>query len=283
MIFGITTGARGVPRSAWRRILCLAVLFVGGLLLVIGCRHAPLAAEAQSFRLMTYNIHHAEGIDGKIDVLRIAQVIQREKADIVALQEVDKGVERTARRDLAAEIAELAGMSSVFSNNFAFQGGQYGNALLTRFPVLRATNAHYAMLREGEQRGLLQVVLRVHGRELVVMNTHIDHRPDDSERFLNTGAMAANARLYGARPLLLCGDFNDQPSSRVYAKLSETFADTWLLAGVGEGFTFSSAQPRRRIDYIWCSKGDGLVPRKVWVASTDASDHLPLVAEFTWR
>lgn len=52
---------------------------------------------------MTYNIHHGEGLDGKVDLLRIAEVIKRERADVVGLQEVDKGVERTARRDRSSE------------------------------------------------------------------------------------------------------------------------------------------------------------------------------------
>ena len=55
----------------------------------------------------------------------------------MALQEVDKGVERTARQDLGAQLAQLTGLECVFSNNYHFQGGEYGNAVLTRFPVVR--------------------------------------------------------------------------------------------------------------------------------------------------
>src|SRR5262249_7003846 len=158
---------------------------------------------AQPFRVMTYNIHHGEGLDGKIDLLRIADVIKREGADIVALQEVDKGVERTARRDLPAELAELTGMSCVFSNNFHYQGGEYGNAVLTRLPILRATNTHYKMLRVGEQRGLLQLVLEVRGRELLLLATHIDYRPDDLERLLNVGEIEEAVRRQPGRPVIV--------------------------------------------------------------------------------
>ncbi|MGZ5544081.1 MAG: endonuclease/exonuclease/phosphatase family protein, partial [Limisphaerales bacterium] len=112
---------------------------------------------AEMFRVMTYNIHHGEGLDHKVDLPRIAALIKREKADIVALQEVDKGVTRTDRRDLTAELAKLTGMTGVFSNNHYFQGGEYGNAILSRFPVLTLTNLHYQMLRKDEQRGVLQV------------------------------------------------------------------------------------------------------------------------------
>ena len=85
---------------------------------------------------MSYNVHHGEGSDGRIDLERIAAVIKEEKADLVALQEVDRGVLRSGKRDLPAELAKLTGMSVFFENNFGYQGGEYGNAILTRLPVL---------------------------------------------------------------------------------------------------------------------------------------------------
>src|SRR5439155_12093386 len=146
-------------------------LAIGLAMSLVGCATTPKTEATKTFRVMTYNIHHGEGLDGKVDLLHISDVIKREQADIVALQEVDKGVARTARRDLPAELAALTGMTCVFSNNFHYQGGEYGNAVLTRFPIVRWTDAHYQMIRPGEQRGLLQLTLRVHGRELVFMNT----------------------------------------------------------------------------------------------------------------
>ncbi len=259
------------------------MLFAGLMILNEGCKSRSSPPETQTFRVMTYNLHHGEGLDKRIDLLRIAEVIKREGADIVALQEVDKGVERTARRDLPGELAELTGMSCVFSNNYAFQGGEYGNAVLTRFPVIRFANTHYKMAREGEQRGLLQVVLQVHGREIAFLNTHVDYRPDDSERLMNAAEIKVVAGQYGSRPIILCGDFNDVPGSRLYAKLDEIFDDAWQSIGKGAGLTFSADQPRKRIDYIWISKGLQIVPRRIWVAESEGSDHLPLVAELGWR
>src|SRR6185295_11676569 len=124
----------------------LVALLVG---LSAGCASQKANLLPAPFRVMTYNIHHGEGADGRVDLLRVAEVVKQEKADIVALQEVDKGVERTKRRDLPAELAALTGMTCVFSNNFHYQGGEYGNAVLTRFPVLRWDNTHYQMLRRG--------------------------------------------------------------------------------------------------------------------------------------
>jgi endonuclease/exonuclease/phosphatase family metal-dependent hydrolase len=229
---------------------------------------------------MTYNIHHGEGLDGKVDLERIARLIRQEGADIVALQEVDQGVARTARRDFPAELARLTGFTCVFSNNHAFEGGQYGNAILSRFPVKQWTNLHYRMLRTGEQRGLLQAVLEVSGRELAFLNTHIDHRSDDAERWFNVGEIEAVAKQYPGKPIILCGDFNDVPGSRVHRRISQTFDDAWAIVGEGEGFTSPAEAPRRRIDYVWFVRGGPFKPARAWVVSSDASDHRPVVVEF---
>jgi endonuclease/exonuclease/phosphatase family metal-dependent hydrolase len=229
---------------------------------------------------MTYNIHHGEGQDGKVDLLRIAQLIKEQNADIVGLQEVDKGVERTQRRDLPAELAALTGMTCIFSNNFNHQGGEYGNAVLTKFPIKRMNNLHYKMLRPGEQRGILQLVLDVRGREVVYLNTHIDYRPDDSERWSNVSEIEALVDKYRGKPIIMTGDFNDFPESRVCRRIATTFHDTWRLVGAGDGFTIPVNHPRRRIDYLWISKDGALTPQRAWVPKSDASDHLPVVAEF---
>lgn len=234
-------------------------------------------------RVMTYNIHHGEGLDKKVDLKRIADLIKREQADLVGLQEVDKGMERTARRDLGAELAALTGLTCVFSNNYSIQGGEYGNAILTRFPVKQATNTHFTKVNEVEQRGILQLVLDLRGRDLVFMTTHIDHRRDDAARWSNVGEIEALAKSHAGKPIILCGDFNDVPSSRVCRRLAETFDDTWARVGQGDGFTIPAVKPNRRIDYIWISKEGSLLPRKAWVPHSEASDHLPLVAEFDFK
>lgn len=251
--------------------------------ILVGCSTHSMQTKPLPLRVMTYNIHHGEGLDGKVDLLRIAELIQREGADIVALQEVDKGVGRTARRDFPAELAALTGMTCVFSNNFSYQGGEYGNAVLSRFPVVRVTNTPYQMLRTGEQRGLLQLVLDVRGRELVFMNTHIDYRPDDAERWLNVGEIETCVQSYAGRPIILCGDFNTTPESRVYRRLHERLDDTWARVGQGDGLTIPAQKPTQRIDYIWIARDQSLMPLRIWVPQSDASDHLPVVAEFRFR
>jgi endonuclease/exonuclease/phosphatase family metal-dependent hydrolase len=254
-----------------------------------GCSvHNPASPAAatrapKSFRVMSYNIHHGEGMDGKVDLQRIADLIQAEGADLVALQEVDKGTQRTDRRDLGAELAALTGMTCVFSNNFHYQGGEYGNAVLSRFPVKRWTNRHFQMLKPAEPRGLLQVVVDLPGGEMVFMSTHLDFSGDGVNRWSSVGEIEAVLPQYAGLPVILCGDFNDVPTSRVYRRLSETFDDTWVRAGAGDGFTIAANRPNKRIDYIWVSRNAPFTPVKAWVPSSLASDHLPVVAEFQFH
>jgi len=268
------------PALGRTRLYTIAdALAIAGVLFA-GCVSNSSSPRVASFRVMTYNIHHGEGLDGKVDLARIAEVIKRERADIVALQEVDRGVARTQRRDLSAELAALTGMSCVFSNNFHYQGGEYGNAVLTRFPILHATNLHYTMLRTNEQRGLLQLTLDAGGRPLVFMNTHIDFRGDDSERLLNVSQIASVVKGHSGKPIVLCGDFNDTPGSRTYQRLTESFTDTWQAVGAGAGLSYPAERPGKRIDYIWVAKNGHIMPTQATVISTDASDHLPVLVEF---
>lgn len=244
---------------------------------------ATAAPGPATLRVMTYNIQHGAGADEKIDLLRTAEAIKHEHPDIVALEEVDKGVARTGQRDLTAELAAMTGMTGYFSNNFYFQGGMYGNAVLTRFPILYATNTHYQMIRPKEQRGIIQLILDVDGRKVLFMVTHIDYRRDNQERLLNVAEIKRIITQYQSMPMILCGDFNDFPGTPVYNGMKERFDDTWGLVGQGDGFTYPSPKPRNRIDYIWISKDKSVVPVKAWVPITEASDHRPLVADFQLR
>jgi endonuclease/exonuclease/phosphatase family metal-dependent hydrolase len=254
----------------------LLVFLMAGLgIAITGCRST--AQSNSTIRVMTWNIHHGEGMDKRVDIERIAKLIRQEGADVVALQEVDKGVDRTQRRDLSAEIAALTHMSVVFSNNYAFQGGEYGNAILSRYPVLSTENLHYQKVNETEQRGLLKAVLDVNGIHIAVFNTHLDHRRPDAARWSNVSEIENAVSPCGSMPVIVCGDFNSPPEGRVYERLSKTFDDCWEIAGNGEGFTIPSEHPNRRIDYIWIRKNRGVRAIKAAVPESLASDHRPLV------
>src|SRR5690606_14987157 len=92
-------------------------------------------AEPLRVRVMAYNIHHCLGIDGELDVERIAGVINAANPDLVTLQEVDNRTERSDRVDQAAELGRLTGMHARFGRAIDHQGGEYGQAILSRWPI----------------------------------------------------------------------------------------------------------------------------------------------------
>lgn len=254
------------------RTRLLALTFV-----LLGCS-APAPDPDATIVVATWNIHHGRGLDDLVDVARIADELRATGADIVALQEVDVGVARSGRIDIPAELAQRLSMTSVFGKNIDYQGGDYGNAILSRFPVEEAKNHHYRMLREGEQRGLLSARLRTSHGPLVVMATHLDYRPDDSERLSNAAEIEELTAELDA-PAVLCGDFNDLPGSAVHAALAADWTDAWIAAGVGDGATYPAAAPRKRIDWLLVRTDGRLRPVRAEVPATAASDHRALVVE----
>jgi endonuclease/exonuclease/phosphatase family metal-dependent hydrolase len=233
------------------------------------------APAARELRVMTFNIHHAEGVDGRIDVGRIAQLIRDARADVVGLQEVDRGVERSGRRDLLKEIADLAGLRLAFGKNLDHQGGDYGNALLTSRPIVSEGNRPLPNATAGEQRGVLQVVLDVDGTQVLVLTTHLDHRRADADRVASADAMLGMLQTWGSGPVIAMGDFNDVPGSPTWTRLTTILSDVWATVGKGDGFTIPVEAPTKRIDWILVR---GVEPLSAEVLKTDASDHLPVAA-----
>ena len=244
-------------------------------------------SETKTFRVMSYNIQHGRGLDGEVNLERIAAVIRKEEAGLVGLQEVDRGTRRTDRRDLTAELAELTGMTGVFRNNQHVRGGEYGNATLTKYPHRAEANTHLPMVGTREQRGVLQMVVTVGETDILFLNTHIAHRRDgEPERLasVETFARILRENAKGENlPVIFVGDFNDIPGGATINAMEKLLVDVWPLAGEGDGFTIPVREPRRRIDYVWMSRDAPFEPVRAWVPYTEASDHLPLVVEFAFR
>src|SRR5690348_4890030 len=110
------------------------------LTLFVGAFVACASAQEAKITVLTYNIHHGAGTDGKYDLSRVADVIKKSGADLVALQEVDKGTKRT-KDDQPAELEKLTGLHAVFGNAMNYDGGEYGDLILSRYPV-GATEVH---------------------------------------------------------------------------------------------------------------------------------------------
>ena len=236
--------------------------------------HLP-AEEPLRLRLLTYNIHHGEGVDGKLDLVRIAKVIQEVDPDIAALQEVDQNAGRSGQVDQAAELGRLTKMRSVFGGNIELQGGKYGNALLTRFEIINQQNDRLPNVANGEQRGVLQVLLRVPGRDrpLTVMATHFDHRQSDQERFLS--AQRINSKLDSPEPAILLGDLNDVIGGRTL-DLLDSF---WKRVNDEPMPTIPVSVPKQQIDFILVRPSGQWKTVETKVLDEEiASDHRPFFA-----
>lgn len=199
-------------------------------------------------RILSYNIHHAEGVDGKLDVPRIAQVILSVDPDLVALQEVDKNTIRTGKVNQDIELSRLTKMNSVFGSNITFQGGQYGNAILSKFPIIKNKNFLLPNVDSGEQRGLLQSQIQISNKENVLFfSTHLDHRRSDTERLASAKAINQIISLDNKSPAILAGDFNDVPESPTLKELGKL----WLRTNKKILKTIPASKPSRQIDYIF--------------------------------
>jgi endonuclease/exonuclease/phosphatase family metal-dependent hydrolase len=239
----------------------------------------PTRASKGRIRIMSFNIRHARGMDGMVNVERIAEVIAGLEPDLVGLQEVDRGVARTDRRDLPAELARLTAMTPLFERNIVWQGGDYGNAILSRLPVLRSRHNLLPRAASVERQGALQAVVQAHGEEILFLNTHLDFAPEETDRLIGVEEIVRIVHDYGGLPAILCGDFNAPPGSASHERMKEHFLDVWEAIGDGPGCSFPSDSPDRRIDYLWLSREGKLVPRRVWLHHSLASDHLPLLTD----
>ena len=199
-------------------------------------------------RILSYNIHHAEGVDGKLDIPRIAQVILSADPDLVALQEVDKNTIRTGKVNQDIELSRLTKMNCVFGSNITFQGGQYGNAILSKFPIIKNKNFLLPNVDSGEQRGLLQSQIQISNKENVLFfSTHLDHRRSDTERLASAKAINQIISLDNKSPAILAGDFNDVPDSPTLKELGKV----WLRTNKKILRTIPASKPSRQIDYIF--------------------------------
>lgn len=266
-------------RPAFFLIAGLAAVFISSV-----CANTSSAGGPETFRVMCYNIHHARGLDREVSTGRIARIIESERADIAGIQEVDRGTRRTGGRDLVADLSELSGMAGIFRRNHPVQGGEYGNAILTRFPYRDAENSHLPMIGSREQRGVLRAVIEVHGQEILFLNTHLAHRATgEAERLASVAEFEAILKENDEGPnlpVIFVGDFNAVPGTETYERMARMLVDIWPVAGVGGGDTIPVRMARRRIDYVWISPDAPFEPVRAWVPYTEASDHRPLVVEF---
>jgi endonuclease/exonuclease/phosphatase family metal-dependent hydrolase len=261
------------------RLRCYFLFAVLLFLSIVNPNPSSSASVAKkTIRVMTYNIHVGVGMDKKLDLERIAAVIMKEQPDLVGLQEVDRGVTRTEGKDEIRELAALTRMDYAFAHNLDYQGGQYGVAILSRMLIQKTDHQKYENLREAERRGMLRVEVELAGKTIQFVTTHLDYQYADGRLFETEQLLKMLSSEKG--PMIVAGDFNDEPNGSAYQRVLQSFEDAWVASRAkADGFSYPADKPAKRIDYIFIRKGDGMRVKKAWTVSTLASDHLPVVAD----
>ncbi len=240
-------------------------------------------------RIITYNIHKCiGGLDRRYDPSRIVATVAHYRPDIVLLQEVDFLVARSNHDRQCDLLADGLGLRHrvYFGNVQVRGGGEYGNAILSRFPIVDARNIDLTVAPK-KRRGALHAKVRVrlpsgHVRTLHIYDLHLGlsgiERKIQIRRFLDSHPFAT---LDARAPIILGGDFND-----VWGTLGrKLFAPAGFRGTATVAATFPAYAPMRALDAVYVRGGIRLlnVERSALKLARSASDHLPLIAEVELR
>jgi endonuclease/exonuclease/phosphatase family metal-dependent hydrolase len=215
-------------------------------------------------------------MDGRFDLASLAEVIKSAGVDIVGLQEVDYCTTRSHGVDQSKEIANHLSFQQVFGMHFPYKGGEYGVAVLSRYPIIHSEQFALPTISTCEPRTLLQAVVDIDGVVVDIFNTHLEVRNKEIREEQCDAAAAIIEQ--SKRPIVLMGDMNAIPGNwDLNGRLSRFLWDTDANAN---SCTYPSGNPRKRIDYILCSthwsaKGPQHV---VEVVDTPSSDHVMICA-----
>lgn len=275
------------------KYICLFLIFgaigtatLSGFSKCSGSNEATNAMPNDSFhgqerllRVMAYNIHHANppSRPDSIDIPAIVRTIKALDPDLVALQEIDANTERSGPGNQAEIIADSLGMNVFFGKSIDFEGGGYGVAILSKFPI--SEEIVHRLPTEpgtnGEKRVLATVKIALSDDKFIRFgSTHLDSQKEDTNRLLQIKEIRRIASEDDL-PMIIAGDFNAPPDSEVINILDQGFVRTCSNCEP----TIPVDHPEKAIDFIAFrpEKSFKVVNHKV-IDETYASDHLPILS-----
>jgi len=237
-------------------------------------------------RIMTYNVHGCKGLDGKISVERIARVIARYNPDIVALRELDINRARSGEVDQPHLIAQYLEMIHHFYPSLGVEEEQYGNAVLSRFPIkcVKAKRLPCAQNKESlEPRGAMWTEISINGTRMQFFNTHLGLDPNERDsqvKELLSKNWLDHPSCKG--PVILSGDFNASGKSSVCSMIKKRLYDARIeMTNHRPKVTWLGHFLLKRIDHVFLNSDFEVVGVEVADAQLAkiASDHLPLIVD----
>jgi endonuclease/exonuclease/phosphatase family metal-dependent hydrolase len=255
------------------------------LTVIISASCLPFVQRTHTLRVLVFNIHAGKDGGGRDNLADVAQLVRTTAADVVLLQEVDRGTNRSGKVDQLKALSDATKYAVVFARSLDYDGGQYGIAALSKdgfvFNETVPLSVLPAQARAGgshEPRVALVATAITDGGRLQLVNTHLDSSADESYRLQEVDGVlnAVRPRMSQATPVMIAGDFNAEPASAVAQKLrAGGLRDAWTECGQGDGFTYPADQPTKRIDYVFLT--GSLRCTAAQVIDTKISDHRPLL------
>lgn len=232
----------------------------------------------QVLRILTYNIHHGNppAKPDLIDLDAIARVIKESRADVVALQEVETGVNRSGGVNEAKILAGKTGLNYQFFKAIDHDGGDYGIAILSRYKFKDVKLVPLPQEIIAEKRVLGYLTVKIGKQQFIFANTHLDATKTQENRIVQMKGILKEFEQT-ALPVILCGDLNSVPGSEAINLLDQQFKRTCI-----ENCWYTSPQlnPRRTIDFIATKNVKWPLLEHRVIEETYASDHRPLLAVF---
>lgn len=222
--------------------------------------------SADTLKILTYNVRNCKGLDNLTNYERIAQIIKRMNADVVAIQELDSATVRSNGIDILALLARKTGMFSTYNPSISFQGGAYGIGILSKEKPVRKVSVPLPGIEEKRS------ILLVEMQDFVFCCTHLSLTQDD--RMASVGIinnLVSNCK----KPVLLSGDMNAEFGSPEI----QLFSDTWQMLNDHLVSTFPANKPEKCIDFVLAKNSEKIqfrIVERIVENEPIASDHLPV-------
>jgi endonuclease/exonuclease/phosphatase family metal-dependent hydrolase len=246
------------------------------LIISIHIQAQSVQKENPVVRILTFNILHGATTQGDFDLDKIAAVIQQTNPDLVALQEVDFKTNRAKKYDLATELGWRTKMAPLFGKAMDYDGGVYGEGILTKMPIIASKNVPLPHSPGNEPRAALEVTVELEsGDTICFIGTHLEHQRASTDR-IDQVKEINRVFLQNKYPTILAGDLNDTPESEAISILKRHWKDS---EGEIHHPTYPSNNPQRKIDYIlYHPANQWKVLKHQVICDSIASDHCAVLS-----